>query len=227
MPDSKALIWDAAGERYYRTGIDKVALYVAKTDGTGYEYGVAWNGVSSIEEAPSGAEPTAIYADNIKYLNLISKEDFALNMTAYQAPDEFGVCDGTAQPTGLPGVKVVQQKRQSFGLVFRTNLGNDIEGNDYGYEYHLCYNLRAGVSTKQHQTINDSPAAEELSWSISSTEVDIPNMKPAAEIIIDTKKITAAQLTALEARLFGTENTYPELPLPADLFKLLNDASNP
>ena len=164
MADSKKLVWDLDGERYYNTGIDRVALYRKNVSGSGYETGVAWSGVSSVEESPSGAESTKIYADNITYLDLTSKEEFGFTITAYSSPKEFDECDGSASPAGLPFLKVTQQSRRRFGFVYRTNIGNDTMGNDFAYEYHIVYNAKASVSGKTRSTINDSPEAAELSW---------------------------------------------------------------
>lgn len=212
------LIWDKDGERLYTTGIDKVALYLKKIDGSGYENGVAWSGVSSIEESPSGAETTPIYADNIKYLELVSKEDFGMSITAYQSPNEFDACDGQIT---VNGVRIGQQARRQFGLVFRSRIGNDIMGDDYGYEYHICYNLRASVSSKTHQTVNDSPEAAELSWDITSTDANITGYKSAAQVVIKSTDVTAAQMKKLEEKLFGTESSEPELPSPDAIIALM------
>lgn len=212
------LKWDENGTRYYRTGVDMVTLYVQKADGTGYENGVAWDGVSSIEESPSGAESTAIYADNIKYLDLTSKEDFGMSITAYDCPPEFDACDGCAT---VNGIRLSQQKRQRFGLVFRSNIGNDTVGNDFGYEYHICYNLKAGVSSKSHNTINDSPEAQELSWEITSTDQAVTGYKPTAKLTIRSTDLTAAKLTLLENTLFGSADSEPTLPSPDELIALL------
>lgn len=218
MPESKKLVWDEDGKRLYTTGIDRVALYLKNTDGTGYETGVAWSGVSAIEESPSGAEAQAIYADNIKYLELISKEDFGMSITAYYSPKEFDACDGCVT---VNGVRIGQQSRRQFGLVYRTKIGNDIVGDDYGYEYHICYNLRASVSSKSHNTINDSPEAQELSWEITSTDAPIQGYKSAAQLVIRSTDITSEQMTKLENLLFGTDETDPTLYLPYDLIQYM------
>lgn len=215
-----ALTWDEDGKRLYTTGVDKVALYVKKTDGTGYETGVAWSGVSAIEESPSGAEASAIYADNIKYLELISKEDFGMSITAYYAPPAFDVCDGLAT---MNGVRIGQQTRRQFGLVYRTKIGNDIVGEDFGYEYHICYNLRASVASKSHNTTSDSPEAQELSWDITATDAHITGYKSAAQLVVRSTDVTAEKMTLLENTLFGTANSDPELPLPDALIALLGD----
>lgn len=241
MPESKKLVWDVEGQRYYTTGVDKVALYLKSTSGTGYETGVAWSGVSSIEESPSGAESTAIYADNIKYLDLTSKEEFGFSITAYSSPKEFDLCDGSASPEGLPFVKITQQARRRFGMAYRTNIGNDTLGNDFAYEYHIVYNAKASVSSKSRNTINDSPEATELSWECTTTDTNVTGFKPMAHIAIkvvgDSYTGTAeeaaaagflagAKKTALEEALFGTDNDDPYLPLPDALISLLSDSGN-
>ena len=212
--------WDEVGQRFYETGVDHVTLYVQNTDGT-YQKGVPFNGVSAIEESPSGAESTAIYADNIKYLDLTSKEDYGCSITAYDCPDEFGVCDGTATP--VKGLKIGQQTRRRFGLVYRTNIGNDTEGNDYGYAYHIVYNCKAAVSSKSHNTINDSPEATELSWEVTTTDVNIAGYKPSAKLTVYTRDLTPEVLTALENELFGSDEggTDATLPTPERIMEIL------
>lgn len=212
------ITWDEIGKRFYSTGVDHVTLYVQNTDGT-YQKGVPFNGVSAIEESPSGAESTAIYADNIKYLDLTSKEDYGCSITAYDCPDEFGVCDGTATP--VKGLKIGQQTRRRFGLVYRTNIGNDTEGNDYGYAYHIVYNCKAAVSSKSHNTINDSPEATELSWEITTTDVNIEGYKPSAKLTIYTRELSDEVLKALENELFGSETTDATLPDPKRVIEIL------
>lgn len=220
--------WDETGKRFYTTGVDRVAIYLKNTDSEGYGNAIAFNGVSSIEENPSGAESTPIYADNIKYLELVSKEDYGFSMTAYDYPDEFDACDGVA--TAAPGLKISQQTRRRFAIVWRSNIGNDTEGNDYGYAYHIVYNCKAGVSAKSHNTINDSPEATELSWDITTTDEIIENFKPSAKLTIYTRKLTEEKLKELEDTLFGSDDdaTDGQLPLPNDLIRLLNGTpSNP
>lgn len=214
------ITWDDIGKRYYTTGVDHVTLYVQNTDGT-YQKGVPFNGVSAIEESPSGAESTAIYADNIKYLDLTSKEDYGCSITAYSSPEEFDVCDGTATP--VKGLKIGQQTRRRFGLVYRTNIGNDTEGNDYGYAYHIVYNCKAAVSSKSHNTINDSPEATELSWEVTTTDVNINGYKPSAKLTVYTRDLTPEILTALENELFGSDEggTDATLPTPERIMEIL------
>lgn len=222
--------WDEVGKRFYETGVDHVTLYVQKKqlDGTyAYANGVPFNGVSSIEDNPSGAESTAIYADNIKYLDLTSKEDYGLNITSYTSPEEFDECDGTKSVAY--GLKVKQQTRSRFGLVWRTNIGNDTEGNDYGYRIHIAYNLKAAPSTRTHSTINDSPEAQELSWECTTTDVVLDGMldvngnplKGAAKFEIDTNDLSADALSALEDKLFGGTSNESTLPEPKELAEFL------
>ena len=240
MPDSKKLVWDVEGQRYYTTGVDRVALYLKSASGSGYETGIAWSGVSSIEESPSGAESTAIYADNIKYLDLTSKEEFGCTITAYSSPKEFDLCDGNASPEGMPFLRITQQARRRFGLVYRTNIGNDTLGNDFAYEYHLVYNAKASVSSKSRNTINDSPEATELSWECTTTDSNVTGFKPTAHISIkvvgdsytgtDEEALAAGFLsgtkkTDLENALFGTADTDPYLPLPDALIDILSAES--
>ena len=207
------LIWDKVGERLYETGVDHGVLYPIQTGGQ-YNKGVAWNGLSAVTESPSGAEPSPIYADNIKYLNLMSAEDFGGTIEAYTSPDEFAECDGSVEVA--PGVFAGQQSRKQFGLSYRTILGNDVDSNDYGYKLHLVYNCLASVSEKGYTTVNDSPEAIALSWEFSTTPAEIA-------------KIDAKKLAALEEILYGKDPTTPEgndgvdprLPFPDEVIELL------
>ena len=202
------LIWDAAGQHLYETGIDHVALYRPNVSGK-YTGGVAWNGVSSISESPSGADANPVWADNIKYLNLRAAEEFGATIECYTYPPEFAECNGEAIVTA--GVVIGQQSRKTFGLAYRTIVGNDLQGNDYGYKYHLIYGATASPSEKQFQTINDSPEA-----------IAVPGYKNTALVTIDTALVNdAAKITALNNKLFGTEQTEPELPTPEEVFELL------
>lgn len=197
------LSWDAEGQRTYETGVDRGVLYVK--DSNGYGAGVAWNGLSSVSESPSGAEATAIYADNIKYLNLISTEEFGATVEAYTYPDEFAQCDGSAAPA--TGVYVGQQPRKKFGFCYRTRFGNDVDGTEHGYKLHLIYNATAAPSEKSYETINDSPEAITFSWELSTTPATFsshPSLKPTSCIVIDSTKVDAAKLASLEALLYGT-----------------------
>lgn len=216
---SKALVWDQTGERYYETGVSKGVLYPQSTSGT-YPLGVAWNGLTAVTESPSGAEPTALYADDIKYLNILSTEEFAATVEAYTYPDEFAKCDGSAEL--LPGVSIGQQKRNPFGLAYRTALGNDTDGNDHGYKLHIIYGALAAPSEKAFATVNDSPEAITFSWELSTTPVNVTGKKPTATVVIDSTKVDAAKLAALEKVLYGDETTDPRLPLPDEIKSIMD-----
>ena len=200
------IIWDAQGEHFYETGVNNCVLYPFNTTTKKYAPGVAWNGITSISESPSGAEATPLYADNIKYLNLISAEEYASTIEAYTYPEEFAVLDGTGALA--TGVNVGQQNRGTFGLCYRTELGNDTEGNDYGYKLHLIYGAKASPSEKAYQTINDSPEAITFSWSINTTPVEVPGFKNTAIITIDSTKADETKLGTLLDILYGTDDTY-------------------
>jgi len=206
-----ALTWDQVGERFYETGVDHGVLYRPDANGN-YVNGYAWNGLTTVTESPSGAESNPQYADNIKYLNLISAESFGGTIEAFTYPDEFAECDGTAVPS--PGVAIGQQGRAVFGLVYRTQLGNDLDGSDHGYKLHLIYGAQASPSEKAYATINDSPEAIAFSWDISTTPVPVTGHKPTALIVIDSTKVNAAALANLEAQLFGSAGNDPNLPSP-------------
>jgi len=206
------LQWDQSGERLYETGVEKGVLYLPV--GGVYDNGYAWNGLTTVTESPSGAEPTPLYADNIKYLNLVSVEEFGGTIEAYTYPDEFAECDGTATPEA--GVSVGQQSRRSFGLSYRTKIGND-ESNDYGYKLHLVYSALAAPSEKAYATVNDSPEAITFSWEFSTTAVAVTDLKPTSVITIDSTKVNPANLATLEDALYGTVGTDPRLPLPDEV----------
>lgn len=197
------LEWDKPGERLYETGVKNGVLYPQGTGGT-YPKGVAWNGLTGVTESPSGAEATALYADDIKYLSLMSAEEFGATIEAYMFPDEFAECDGSAALA--TGVMIGQQKRKAFGLAYTTTIGNDIDNNDYGYKLHLIYGALASPSEKSYATINDSPEAITLSWEVTTTPVKVDGFKPTALITIDSTKANAAKLKALEEILFGKDN---------------------
>lgn len=216
------LKWDQIGERLYETGVDKVVLFPMESTGQ-YGTGVAWNGISAVNESPSGAEPTALYANNGKYLNLISNEDFAATIEAFTYPDEFEECDGSKEIA--PGVVIGQQKRKVFGLAYRTLLGNDVDGNDHGYKLHLVYGCLAAPSENNHSTVNDSPEAGTMSWSVSTTPVEVADAKPTATVTIDSTKADKAKLKKLEDMLYGTEQAESKLPLPAEVLTLMKDAA--
>ena len=212
------LTWDQVGERFYETGVDHGVLYIP-TAGV-YDSGVAWNGLISVTESPSGAEPSPQYADNIKYLNLLSTEEFGGTIEAYTFPDEFAQCDGTAFPK--VGLAVGQQTRKTFGLSYRTKIGNDTDGQDLGYKLHLVYGALAAPSEKAYSTINDSPEAVTFSWEFTTTPVEVTGLKPTALLTIDSTKVAAADLTALEALLYGTQLEEPSLPLPDAVIALFS-----
>lgn len=215
------LKWDEAGQHLYETGISKVVLYVQDTSGS-YPNGVAWNGVSSISESPSGAEANALYADNTKYLNLYSNEDFGATLEAYTYPEEFYACDGLGElDDSIDGITISQQTRQSFGLCYRTEIGNDIQGDKYGYKLHLIYGCKASPSEKSYSTINESPEANTFSWEITTVPVNVEGKKPTSKIEIDSTKIAPDKLAMIEAKLYGTETDPAQMPTPAELLTLL------
>ncbi len=214
------LSWDGVGERIYETGVDHAVLYV--TDEDGYGRGVPWNGLISVTESPSGAESNKQYADNLVYLNLVSAEEFGGSIEAFTSPPEFSACDGLAAPSD--GLTVGQQTRSTFGLSYRTKVGNDLAGQDAGYKLHLVYGLLASPSEKAYQTVNDSPEAMTLSWEVTSTPVKVNDaLKPTSIITVDSTKVDAADLAALEKLLYGAPagaggtppETFASLPLPA------------
>lgn len=211
------LVWDQVGERLYETGTKKGVLYPFESNA--YAKGVAWNGLTAVTESPSGAEATAIYADDIKYLNLRSAEEFGATIEAYTYPDEFAECDGSAYIA--PGIKIGQQKRKMFGFSYTTTLGNDTEGDEHGYKIHLVYGATASPSEKSYQTINDSPEAITFSWEVATTPVEVKGFKPTATLEIDSTKVDADKLKALEDILYGTENAEPRLPLPDEVVALV------
>jgi hypothetical protein len=211
------LAWDQVGERVYETGVDHGVLYIPTSEGV-YDQGYAWNGLTTVTESPSGAEASPQYADNIKYLNLLSAEEFGATVEAFTYPEEFAQCDGTASPE--PGVAIGQQARRQFGLSYRTRVGNDTDGTEHGYKIHLIYGALAAPSEKAYGTINDSPEAITFSWAVTTTPVDVTGYKPTAQLVIDSTKVDATALTALEDRLYGTAGQDPELPLPDDVLAI-------
>lgn len=216
------LVWDQTGERRYETGVKQGVLYLKDAQGA-YSTGVAWNGLTAVSESPSGAEANPLYADDIKYLNLISAEEFGASIEAYTYPDEFAECDGSAELA--PGVSIGQQKRKEFGLCYRTVLGNDVEGNDYGYKLHLIYGALAAPSERGYTSINDSPEAITLSWELTTTPVSVAGFKPTACLTIDSTKADKDKLAALEAILYGSENEEPRMPLPDEVATLMGSAA--
>lgn len=212
------LTWDDTGKRFYETGVDRGVLYVQNESGA-YPKGVAWNGLTAVNEAPSGAESSPQYADNIKYLELTSAEEFGATVEAFTYPDEFMECDGSAQPT--PGVTIGQQARKRFGMCYRTKLGNDVEGENYGYKLHLIYGAKAAPSEKAYATINDSPEAITFSWEVTTTPVNVTGYKPTSVIVIDSTKADPTKLLELEKALYGDESTEAKLPLPDEVLALI------
>ena len=215
------IVWDAIGDHIFETGVRNGVLYLKGAEGT-YNTGVAWNGLTSVSESPEGAEATDLYADDIKYLSLMSAENFKATIEAYTYPVEFEECDGSA--TIAKGVVIGQQSRKPFGLCYRTSIGNDTDGNEHGYKLHIVYGCQASPSEKQYSTINDSPDAVTFSWEVSTTPVNVTGKKPAATLIIDSTKADKAKLTALEAILYGAESTEPRLPLPDEIASLMTTA---
>ena len=218
------LVWDQTGDREYETGVKNGVLYPQGEGGT-YPKGVAWNGLISVTESPSGAEATALYADDIKYLNLMSNEEFGATIEAYMSPEEFDQCDGTASLA--TGVSIGQQKRKTFGMAYKTTIGNDVDGNDYGYKIHLIYGALAAPSEKAYSSINDSPEAMTLSWEVSTTPVTVDGFKPTATVVIDSTKADPTKLAALEAVLFGSAEKEARLPLPDEIVSIIGTTSVP
>lgn len=211
------IVWDATGEKLFETGVDRGVLYL-RDEGGAYNNGVAWNGLTAVNESPSGAEPNNLWADNIKYLALVGAEEFGLSVEAYTYPKEFAECDGSAELT--TGVTIGQQSRKTFGFCYRTLLGNDVDGDSHGYKLHLVYGCLASPSEKGYQTKNDNPEAITFSWDITTTPVNVTGFKPTACLIIDSTKVAAEKLTALETILYGSDSgssTTPRLPLPDEV----------
>ena len=217
------LVWDKTGDRLYETGVKNGVLYIP-TAGV-YSKGVAWNGLTAVTESPSGAEATALYADDIKYLSLMSTEEFGATIEAYTYPDEFAACDGSAELAD--GVMIGQQKRSTFGLCYKTTIGNDTDGNDHGYKLHIIYGALAAPSEKAYSTINDSPEAITFSWEITTTPVNVTGAKPTASLVIDSTKADPSKLAALEDVLYGKDGepaNEPRLPLPDEIKSLMTAA---
>lgn len=217
------IVWDETGKRFYETGVKQGVLYPQNETGA-YPKGVAWNGLITVTESPSGAEATPLYADDIKYLELTSTEEFGATVEAYTYPDEFGECDGSAELA--PGVSIGQQPRKPFGMSYKTTLGNDVKGNNYGYKLHLIYGAKAAPSEKGYSTINDSPEALTLSWELTTTPVSVDGFKPTAHLEIDSTKVNAEKLAALEAILYGDDSNEARLPLPNEVAQLVKAGKN-
>lgn len=214
------IVWDQTGERLYETGVKNGVLYVQESGA--YPKGVAWNGLTAVTESPSGAEPTALYADDTKYVNLVSAEEFGATVEAYTYPDEFAECDGSASITN--GVYIGQQNRKTFGLSYKTTVGNDVENNNHGYKIHLIYGAVASPSEKSYSTINDSPDAITFSWEISTTPVNVTGHKPTASLIIDSTKVDPTKLAKLEDIPYGSNTADARLPLPDEIVSILTTA---
>ena len=215
------LVWDQTGQRTYETGVKNGVLYPMNASGV-YQKGVAWNGLTAVNESPTGAEPTDIYADDMKYLSIVSAETFEASIEAYTYPVEFEQCDGSASIGGdASGVTIGQQARRSFGFVYKTTLGNDVVNNDYGYKLHILYGCLAAPSEKAYATINDSPEAITFSWDIKTTPIPVTGFKPTASLVIDSTVIDPAKLASIEAALFGGTSTEAKLLLPDEIIKML------
>ena len=212
------IVWDEVGERFYETGVKNGVLYPQDSTGT-YPKGVAWNGLTAVNENPSGADANDIYADDDLYLTLRGKEIFGATIEAYTYPDEFGVCDGSAELA--QGVTIGQQTRKAFGLCYRTAIGNDVDGVDHGYKLHLIYGATASPSSKNYQTINDNPEAMTLSWEIKTTPIKVTGHKPTACLTIDSTKVAAGVMKKIEDKLYGTESGEATLPTPDEILALV------
>ena len=215
------IVWDQTGERLYETGVDHGVLYPVQEDGS-YSKGVAWNGLTGITESPSGAEATPLFADNIKYLNLVSAEDFGCTIEAFTYPDEFAECDGSAAL--VAGVTIGQQNRKTFGLCYRTIVGNDVDSNGHGYKLHLIYGCLAAPSEKSYATVNDSPEAITFSWEVSATPVNVTGHKPTACLTIDSTKVDPTKMKAIEDALYGSASSEAGLLMPDEIVAIINAA---
>ena len=212
------LVWDQTGQKTYETGVKQGVLY-PQGEGGAYPKGYAWNGLTGVTESPSGAESNPLYADDIKYLNLISAEEFGATIEAYTYPDEFAECDGSAEIA--PGVTIGQQARKTFGMAYKTTFGNDVDGNEHGYKLHLINGALATPSEKAYATINDSPEAITFSWEVTTTPVAVEGFKPTASLTIDSTKVDKEKLTALEDILYGKDSVEARLPLPNEVAELM------
>ena len=213
------LVWDEVGSRFFETGVKNGVLFVQNDEG-GYNKGVVWNGLTAVTESPSGAEETPLYADDIKYVVFYSNEEFGATVEAYTYPEEFEQCDGSASLG--KGISVGQQARRSFALVYKTAVGNDIQGQDFGYKIHIIYGCKAAPSEKAFATVNDSPEAVTFSWEISTVPVNVEGLKPTATVVIDSTKCDKEHLAAIEAKLFGSEDSESTLLLPDEIKALMN-----
>ena len=216
------LVFDKTGERFYETGVSHGVLYVQDEAGR-YPKGVVWNGLTNVTESPSGAEATPLYAGNIKYLQLISAEEFGATIEAYTYPEEFEACDGSAALDEEGGIIIGQQDRKSFGMSYRTIIGNDVRGDNLGYKIHIIYGATAAPSEKAYQTVNDSPEAITFSWELTTIPVEVTGHKPTATLVIDSTKVKPATLTKIEEKLYGTTATQATLPLPDEIIAMLSE----
>lgn len=219
---TQRLTWDDAGKRLYETGVKQGVLYPQDDNGA-YPKGVAWNGLTAVTESPEGAEPTPLYADDIKYLNLLSTEEFKATVEAYTYPDEFAECDGSGSL--VEGVTIGQQDRKTFGLSYRTSLGNDVKGNEYGYKLHIVYGCLAAPSEKAYATVNDSPEAITFSWEVSTTPVNVTGFKPTASLVLDSIKLGEAKMKAIEDVLYGSSTAEARLPLPDEIKSIIESTA--
>lgn len=213
------IVWDQEGQKFWETGVDRAVLYKKDTTGD-YSIAAPWNGITSIEESPSGGEPTALWADNQKYGEVMSTEEFGATIEAYTYPEEFEECDGSKEIA--PGVYAGQQTRKPFGLTYRSLIGNDTDGENHGYKIHIVYNAKAKPSSRSNATINESPEARTLSWEVSTTPVPVPGAKASAHLVFDSTKVAEGKMVALEAILYGTNSEEPRLPLPAEIIELMS-----
>lgn len=219
---TQRLTWDDAGKRLYETGVKQGVFYPQDDNGT-YPKGIAWNGLTAVTESPEGAEPTPLYADDIKYLNLLSTEEFKATVEAYTYPDEFAECDGSGSL--VEGVTIGQQDRKTFGLSYRTSLGNDVKGNEYGYKLHIVYGCLAAPSEKAYATVNDSPEAITFSWEVSTTPVNVTGFKPTASLTLNSVKLGATKMKAIEDVLYGSSTAEARLPLPDEIKSIIESAA--
>lgn len=221
MPNTGRIEWDRVGEHYYETGVDHGVFYERDESGK-YTNGEAWNGLTAVNETPSGAEATGIFADNMKYLNLMSKEEFAATIEAYTYPKKFAVCDGSAEVA--KGVTIGQQSRKTFGFSYRTKIGNDVDNDNHGYKIHLIYGCTASPSERSYGTISDSPEAINFSWEVNTTPVNVTGHQPTSLMVLDSTEVDAAIMQQIEDILYGTTDTVPRLPEPDEIIELLTSA---
>lgn len=219
---TQRLTWDDVGKRLYETGVKQGVFYPQDDNGT-YPKGIAWNGLTAVTESPEGAEPTPLHADDIKYLNLLSTEEFKATVEAYTYPDEFAECDGSGSL--VEGVTIGQQDRKPFGLSYRTSLGNDVKGNEYGYKLHIVYGCLAAPSEKAYATVNDSPEAITFSWEVSTTPVNVTGFKPTASLTLNSVKLGATKMKAIEDVLYGSSTAEARLPLPDEIKSIIEGAA--